>query len=82
MRTIQLTFGAFVEITNSKDVQGNRIRSVVRASGRALDMQSQGISEADALIGLAEYYEHISRNLRDAAQEAARKESAGLISST
>jgi hypothetical protein len=78
MRTIKLTFGAFVEISNSKDVQGDRIRSVIRASGRALDMQSQGISEADALIGLAEYYEHIARNLRDAAQEAARKERLGI----
>jgi hypothetical protein len=78
MRTIKFTFGAFVEITNCKDVQGDRIRSVIRANGRAFDMQCQGISEADALIGLAEYYEHLARDLRDAAQEATRKERLGI----
>jgi hypothetical protein len=43
------------------------------ARGRALDANCQGKTEADALTGLAEYYEHVARELHNAARDAARE---------
>ena len=72
MRTLQLTFGAFVEIAASKDISRGHVRPVVMARGRAFDAQCQGTTEADALTGLAEYYEAVARELHNAARDAAR----------
>jgi hypothetical protein len=71
-KTINLHFGAFVEVADTKDVEGTRIREVFLARARALDAQCQGRTESDALRGLAEYYGSVANNLHNHARLAER----------
>ena len=67
MKVLQFTFGAFVEILGRSDGTGKVI-----ANGRAFDARCEGRTEADALTGLAEYYESVARELHYQARLANR----------